>query len=45
MRHSSKTQASHAYNKGDSTTIAAAVNVAEAYAARFSAAASSSSAA
>ena len=44
MRHSSKTQASHAYNKGDSTTIAAAVNVAEAYAARFSAAASSSSA-
>ena len=45
MRHSSKTQASHAYNKGDNQTIAAAVKVAEAYAARFSAAASSSSAA
>ena len=40
MRHSNKMQRSHAYHKGQNDkTIEAAVRVAEAYAARFSAAA------
>jgi hypothetical protein len=43
MRHSSKMQASHAYDKGlNDKDIAAAVRVAEVYASRFSGAASSS---
>ena len=43
MRHSSKMQASHAYDKGlNDKDIAEAVRVAEVYASRFSGAASSS---
>eukprot|EP00966_Prymnesium_polylepis_P331278 7386838-Prymnesium_polylepis.1 len=41
IRHSSKMQRSHAYNKGDDKAVAAAVSVAETFAARFSAATSS----
>ena len=43
MRHSSKTQASHAYDKNENDkTIAAAVQLAEEYASRFSGVAFSS---